>query len=378
MKTKRKQIILPFITYMLIAVMFLAVLIGLYARKETAGPDNSGAIIGEDINNGVSLQSVKIEKNDYAKYKVSEEAETAYTITAAPDPATADNTAMDWSVEFVNPSSDWATGKTVTEYVTITPTSDGALTAVAECLKPFGEQIYIVATARAFPDAQGKCPVDYARRITDFAFWSTRTQERYFEFGESEILLDMTVPSYSELTKKTWTEKLSVLPPLSGGDPETDGYEIFDEDIAKSFQFSDYTIKDNKLVAAAEDEYLAEITIEREFNTTFYNYLTYFLEECNSGMPVTLSDENYISDNPLALGLKLFTPSRITKELYDKHMTRMVTLLKENAETPIMTFHITITGKYSTFKKDITVRYNPETVIMPVNNVTVNPDGIVF
>lgn len=61
-----------------------------------------------------------------------------------------------------------------------------------------------------------------------------------------------------------------------------------------------------------------------------------------------------------------------------KHMTRMVTLLKENAETPIMTFHITITGKYSTFKKDITVRYNPETVIMPVNNVTVNPDGIVF
>lgn len=378
MKTKRKQIILPFITYMLIAVMFLAVLIGLYARKETAGPDNSGAIIGEDINNGVSLQSVKIEKNDYAKYKVSEEAETAYTITAAPDPATADNTAMDWSVEFVNPSSDWATGKTVTEYVTITPTSDGALTAVAECLKPFGEQIYIVATARAFPDAQGKCPVDYARRITDFAFWSTRTQERYFEFGESEILLDMTVPSYSELLKKTWTEKLSVLPPLSEGDPETDGYEIFDEDIAKSFQFSDYTIKDNKLVAAAEDEYLAEITIEREFNTTFYNYLTYFLEECNSGMPVTLSDENYISDNPLALGLKLFTPSRMTKDLYDKHMTRMVTLLKENAETPIMTFHITITGKHSTFEKDITVRYNPETVIMPVNNVTLNPDGIVF
>ena len=59
-------------------------------------------------------------------------------------------------------------------------------------------------------------------------------------------------------------------------------------------------------------------------------------------------------------------------------MTRMVTLLKENAETPIMTFHITITGKHSTFEKDITVRYNPETVIMPVNNVTLNPDGIVF
>lgn len=180
MKTKRKQIILPFITYMLIAVMFLAVLIGLYARKETAGPDNSGAIIGEDINNGVSLQSVKIEKNDYAKYKVSEKAETAYTITAAPDPATADNTAMDWSVEFVNPSSDWATGKTVTEYVTITPTSDGGINRRCRMLETVRRTNIYCSNGQSVPGRTGQMPCRLCAADNGFCILEHKNARKIF------------------------------------------------------------------------------------------------------------------------------------------------------------------------------------------------------
>ena len=65
------------------------------------------------------------------------------TLTATVSPETADNKAVDWSVSFVNPSSSWASGKSVTDYVTVTPTSDGALTANVNCLKAFHGNTYI-------------------------------------------------------------------------------------------------------------------------------------------------------------------------------------------------------------------------------------------
>ena len=45
-------------------------------------------------------------------------------------PADAANKKVDWTIAFKNASSTWATGKTVTEYATVTPSADGALTAV--------------------------------------------------------------------------------------------------------------------------------------------------------------------------------------------------------------------------------------------------------
>ena len=108
---------------------------------ETA--DNGGAIIGEAEENGVKLMSAKIPVSEYAANGISPLAETAYTLTATITPSYAVNKTVDWSVAFVNPSSSWANGKTVTDYVTVTPTSDGALTATVSCLQAFGEQIML-------------------------------------------------------------------------------------------------------------------------------------------------------------------------------------------------------------------------------------------
>ena len=77
------------------------------------------------------------------------DAKDGITLKATIDPDTAANQNVDWSVSFVNPSSSWASGKTVTDYVTVMPTSDGALTATVQCLKAFGEQIKITVTSRA-------------------------------------------------------------------------------------------------------------------------------------------------------------------------------------------------------------------------------------
>ena len=128
--------------------------------------DNGGAIINAPVENGVKLMSAKIPVAEYAANGVSAQAETAYTLTATITPADAANKTVDWSVAFVNPSSSWANAKKVTDYVTVTPTSDGALTATVECKQAFGEQIKVTATSADNPEKSASCTVDYAQKVT--------------------------------------------------------------------------------------------------------------------------------------------------------------------------------------------------------------------
>ena len=139
--------------------------------EETA--DNGGAIIGESVGSGVKVMSAKIAPENYAANGVSAQAETAYTLTATVLPEIASNKAVDWAVSFVNPSSAWATGKTVTDYVTVTPTADGALTANVECLQAFGEQIKVTVTSRNNAEATATCLVDYAERVAGYTLTLT-------------------------------------------------------------------------------------------------------------------------------------------------------------------------------------------------------------
>ena len=92
------------------------------------------------------------------------------TLTATVKPNDATNKAVDWSIAFVNPSSEWATGKTVTDYATVTPSADGALTAVVENVAAFGEQIVVKATSRDNTSAYATCTVEYLQRTTGYSF----------------------------------------------------------------------------------------------------------------------------------------------------------------------------------------------------------------
>lgn len=80
------------------------------------------------------------------------------TATVSPDNS-ADNTGLDWSMAFKNPSSEWAAGKTLSDYMTLTPSGTdvaGSKTVSVKCLKPFGEQIVITATSQDNPAVSGK------------------------------------------------------------------------------------------------------------------------------------------------------------------------------------------------------------------------------
>ena len=173
MKTKSKKILWAIVSFLTVALLACSVLLVKYVNEpaptipEASAPDG-GAIIGGGEENGISLTRARIAPEDFEEYGVNALAESAETITATITPADTTNKAVDWSVEFKNPSSSWANGKTVTEYVTVTPQSDGSLTATIECKKAFGEQIIVKCTSREVADIYATATADYAKKITSF------------------------------------------------------------------------------------------------------------------------------------------------------------------------------------------------------------------
>ena len=72
------------------------------------------------------------------------------TLTATVLPSTATNKAVDWSVAWANPNGSFEKGKTVTDYITVTPSSNGSTTATVTCKKAFADApIIITVTTRA-------------------------------------------------------------------------------------------------------------------------------------------------------------------------------------------------------------------------------------
>lgn len=96
------------------------------------------------------------------------ETDTSVTLTANYEPAGTSNKQTNWSVSFKNPSSSWANGKTVTDYVTVEST--GTNTAKVACVNAFGEQIIVKATSAADPSVSATTTVDFEKKLEDVKF----------------------------------------------------------------------------------------------------------------------------------------------------------------------------------------------------------------
>lgn len=185
-RNTRAIIILGVIVALLIGVLVASICMqgftkldpfGLFAKDEPA-PENPGGELpggetpGEEdtepedvfVLNPVSTQLVKLLATAMPAAPYDED--HMVHLTATVEPEDAEDKRVDWTIAFANPASTWATGKTVTEYVTVTPTEDGALEADVKGLKAFGEQIVITCTSRVNPEAKATCTVDYIARYT--------------------------------------------------------------------------------------------------------------------------------------------------------------------------------------------------------------------
>lgn len=146
---------------------------GWFGEKQAATDNLPDETESETDNCGFEVHNTSLMKLSVSKAVSDTPVTTAVTngvtLTATLLPATAVNKAVDWTVEFTEPSSTWAKGKTASDYVSVTPTSDGALTATVSAKKAFGAQVKITVTSRGNSEATAYCLVDYGQRLSSAA-----------------------------------------------------------------------------------------------------------------------------------------------------------------------------------------------------------------
>lgn len=290
-------------------------------------PDSGGAIIGESVGSGVKVMSAKIAPENYAANGVSAQAETAYTLTATVLPEKASNKAVDWAVSFVNPSSAWATGKTVTDYVTVTPTADGALTANVECLQAFGEQIKVTVTSRNNAEATATCLVDYAERVAGYTL---------------------------TLTNGGVT--------ISSSDPE-------------------YTVTGNYSVSISKGEYTKTVgTIEENFTGTYVirGNASFAANMSSIGVNATVKQ---VSGSVVPVGEDIFT------SLYQlspqggtpfPSMNQLMDYANSHTDIPFAEVYVHLEGEHSDYTCTFSLYGSSGIFTYEVENVFLNPDNIII
>ncbi len=134
--------------------------------EQTANVDGSGVTDGD----GKELESGTVYAMPtslvYARTtSESAQASEGVTIQATVYPVFAQNKALTWSLSFANPSSSWANGKNVNDYVTVDVNESDSTKATVRCLAPFGEQIILTAQSVANPEVTASCTVDFMQKI---------------------------------------------------------------------------------------------------------------------------------------------------------------------------------------------------------------------
>ena len=412
--SERFSWIITIVAMVLVAILSIGLLCALFIQPQEDEPDKTkqteqaavneqAAVIDGEGNAMVSGKTYAMPQRMVFAATAADvsTASEGITLTATVSPETADNKAVDWSVSFINPSSSWAKGKNVADYVTVTPTSDGALTANVNCLKAFGEQIKVTVTSRVNPEAKAECTLDYARRILDTALYHEEMDKNILDFGSDEILLDMEVPDFEGFKDgmsdgtiwaggyyQTYLNPGVQISPEDEADPEA---KWGDESAKRTYRFSDYTIKDCLPFFAEGNEYGVEIESQTDVHDDIIDLFCGYAMEANAdrGSPIFTFQEItkngfIVGNNPVMMAIEMLTShdgvgmSNFDAALYEKYMGLFIDWVQANPDTPIAEFTVTFTGKYSTFTRHYSFRFNPETVEMPVFSLGLDKTEVVI
>ena len=146
------------VAFGLIAVLLIGMAVSLALvlsiKQEENRPQND--FVAETVNS----EHIKLTMSTYAA--VAADNSVSKTIIATVLPATAANKQVDWSVEW---SDEEAEGD-VSQYVTVTPESDGSVTATVTCKHAFTGTILVIATTRE-SGYQASCILTFVGIPTD-------------------------------------------------------------------------------------------------------------------------------------------------------------------------------------------------------------------
>lgn len=134
---------------------------------------NTDAVV--EPSGAIELMSTTIEPSEYETYGVSDTSYTARVVTASyPNDTYVSNPAVEWYVEFVDADSEWATGKNVSDYVTVTKKSD--LSALIAAKQAFGEPIIVTCRNVETPSVSKSFTLDCSK--------VSKSMDAYFTVGK--------------------------------------------------------------------------------------------------------------------------------------------------------------------------------------------------
>ncbi len=207
--------VLTLIAFIVVGVMLAGIILGWFEKKElpdedkdTATTDYSNSLVvnGQE-SRGISLLSARAESATSGQESVT------ITATVKPD-NTAENTGVEWAINWKNADSGWASGKSVTSYVTLSSgdTYVTSKTATLTCLQAFGEQIIVKATAKDNAGVTGTVSVDYAQKLNDISL-SFGTVRCNFAGGRTGVKVELNqngtplggMPSLTQSKDTTYT-----------------------------------------------------------------------------------------------------------------------------------------------------------------------------
>ena len=286
---------------------------------------------GEVLSEGVNVMPARMTfRNARAITNASDYDSVTIQATIKPDNAT--NKSVSWSVAFVNPTSAWATGKNVTDYITVTPQSEGSNIATIDCLRPFGEQVKITVVSESNRNAKAECVVDFAQRIQKVSFEVQCPEEDYSLMGFSMDALYLDVGLDWDL----WIDE-------------------------PTREYTDYTVEDvfdPELLIYSNEEILQELNAATGLNL---------------GKAVLAMDrsEGAIYGSLLSAleGEDLNNP-----ESYNK----LNNWLMENSDKALFTLHYKALGNRSTYEVEIPIYINASQLNVLVTEITLNQNSMII
>ena len=340
---KKTKIIISIVAFL--SVVAVALLITFTLSNNTKAPentDNQGVFEGVTDGNGNELDINKVhDMPEQIVFRtagvISETDYDAITVKATVKPDNATNKKLDWEAVYVDSANEWATGKKVSDYVTVTPESDGASTATIRCLKPFGAQIKIKVTSRSNANATAECTVDFAKRIDHLTVNG--------ETNPEGLTLDYV--ACSEIPTAT--------------------------NITPTAMYTDFTVDD-------------------EFQVSYYRkYSQAFLDKIEEKYPdVNFRDSIgrdydwtvYSKDNSiLTWTSNLFTTpigGILSVSNYDNYYETVKNILLDNPDIGyFVTYKVEYVGTYSTYVYELGLKFDADSLFFEVASVTLDKTTVI-
>ena len=235
------------------------------ADEEKPDDETPGGVVDGD---GNVMDPEAVNVMPAAMAFTSDKAGNTVKITATITPENATNQNVTWSVAWKNPTSSWARGKTVTDYVTVTPDSSNSRKATVTCVKAFSEQVIVTATAVGNTSVKKTCTVDYEKRMLGIQS-STQSYEgieEYEMFGQYREDIKLT----RDHIQDSWTES-------SCEDPFAIKYG--EGTITPDTRINYTTIIINRELAEICDSYMNPDFVEHSFRTLMRDITDIYMDD---------------------------------------------------------------------------------------------------